>query len=155
MYIVTSSSPEHTFSLGFHVGTFVHPGDILCLIGHLGAGKTLFVKGIAKALSVNSEQVTSPTFTLINEYAGDYLLYHFDVYRLENPEELEDLGYEEYFYGDGICIIEWGDRVTSYLPQEYLQIGIDKIDETTREIRFTPYGSHYQQLVERIRSEES
>ncbi len=94
------------------------PGMVLALIGDLGAGKTTLTQHIARGLGI-TQPITSPTFTLINEYReGRIPLYHFDVYRLERSEELENLGYEDYFYGDGLCVVEWADKVLDYLPPE-------------------------------------
>lgn len=143
---VTTDSPQATHKLGTQLAGLLEPGDIVSLSGTLGAGKTLFAKGIGTGLEIPAELITSPTFTLINEYSGKYPLYHFDVYRLE-PEEFEDLGYEEYFYGKGICLVEWGNIIESYLPYEYLEVQIGKGQDQQREFRFIAHGTRYQQLV--------
>lgn len=142
-----TNSPEETEKLGVKLGTFLKPGDFVNLIGDLGAGKTLFVKGIASSLNISSREVTSPTFTLINEYTGTIPVFHFDVYRLEHQEELEDLGYEEYFFGEGVTLVEWGDQIPNYVPDERLEIVFHRIDEKTRKLGFTAKGSRYEQLV--------
>jgi len=143
-------SPEETMQLGQRLARLLGPGDVVCLTGELGAGKTHFAKGIARGLCVR-EVVTSPTFTLIKEYEGRMPFYHMDVYRLEGPEELADLGYDEYFYGEGVTLIEWADRVADVLPDERLDIEL-KIEgellENTRVFSFAPHGRHYQDLVE-------
>ena len=110
MLLIQSQNPEQTLAIGKAVGEVLRPGDFINLNGTLGAGKTLLVKGIAEGQGIDPEDVTSPTFALINEYHGRYSLYHFDIYRLDRPEELEDIGYEDYFFGTGICLVEWGDE---------------------------------------------
>ena len=103
-----------------------HPGTVFCLTGDLGAGKTTLTKGIAKALGV-TEAVTSPTFTIVQEYdSGSLPLYHFDVYRVSDPEELFELGFEEYLHGKGVCIIEWADLIRDLLPAKRIEVSIDR-----------------------------
>lgn len=115
-----TNSPEETRRIAGALAGILEEGDFLALEGDLGAGKTCFVKGLARGLGAPGG-VTSPTFSLIHEYLGGRLpLYHFDVYRLRRPEELEGLGYEEYFYGDGVCAVEWSDLIGSYLPADRL-----------------------------------
>lgn len=143
---VKTDSPQATQQLGERLAPLLKPGDLLSLNGTLGAGKTLLVKGVGTGLGIAEDLITSPTFTLINEYNGKYLLYHFDVYRLE-PEDLEDLGYEEYFYGDGICLIEWGNIIESYFPQDYLEIKLDKLQGEQRQLTFIGHGKRYRELV--------
>jgi len=111
----TTSSAEETKRLGASLARDAKSGDIFALTGNLASGKTTFIQGFCEALKVEVP-VTSPTFTLINEYPGRLPIYHFDCYRLEGPEDLYDLGYEEYFFGNGIVLIEWADRVESLLP---------------------------------------
>ncbi|MDR2904109.1 MAG: tRNA (adenosine(37)-N6)-threonylcarbamoyltransferase complex ATPase subunit type 1 TsaE [Clostridiales bacterium] len=100
-------------------------GGIYCLVGGLGAGKTAFTKGFAEGLSI-ADDVTSPTFGIINEYDGKLNLYHFDVYRILSIDEMEDTGYEEYFYGDGVCLIEWADMIAALIPENAVWITITK-----------------------------
>jgi len=128
------------------------PGDIITLNGELGAGKTCLAKGIARGMGI-AGHVTSPTFTLINEYAGKIPLFHLDVYRLGSPDELEDLGYEEYFYGSGVTLIEWAGLVEEYLPLDRLDIFINKPEEKDgcRQMQFVPNGIRYQQLVKELK----
>lgn len=105
------------------------PGQVIALIGDLGAGKTTLAKYIAEGLGVE-ERITSPTFTLIHEYqSGRLPFYHFDVYRLEDPEEMYELGYEEYFYGDGLCVVEWADKVEEMIPEDALWLYLSYGDE--------------------------
>ncbi|ABO51392.1 protein of unknown function UPF0079 [Desulforamulus reducens MI-1] len=148
---IKTGSPEETKYLGEQLATLLKPGDVICLNGDLGAGKTAFSQGVARGLGVTGA-VTSPTFTLINEYEGRLPLYHFDVYRLDGPEDMEDLGYEEYFYGHGVCLIEWAQRVRDVLPQERLDINLirEANAESVRIVYFEPAGNRYQQLVEEL-----
>lgn len=129
---IISRSPTETISAGKKIGEKLKAGDIVCLEGDLGAGKTHFVKGIAEALEINSDEVLSPTYTLIHEYEGTLPLYHFDCYRMESPREALEIGAEEYFYGEGICVIEWPERIASLIPPEALWITIEIADRETR-----------------------
>lgn len=146
----TAKSPQATTALGTALAQVLEPGDVISLEGDLGAGKTQFVKGIGIGFGIDPDQITSPTFTLINQYEGKFPIYHFDVYRIE-PQELEDLGYEEYFYGSGICLVEWGNIVRDYLPEKYLQIMINKTADDQREFTFTAFGERYQRLISELK----
>jgi tRNA threonylcarbamoyladenosine biosynthesis protein TsaE len=149
--IIRSSGVNETVYCGKVVGKRLKAGDIIGLVGELGAGKTYFVKGVAEGLEVLEDQyVTSPTFTLINEYQGSVTLYHFDLYRIRNEREIERLGYEEYLFGDGVVIIEWAEKMSGLLPEELLLIEIKREDENTREIIFTGKGTRYTKIVEEI-----
>lgn len=128
----SSTSPEETITYGRAFAKELHPGDVVCLYGDLGAGKTHFVKGIAEGLGINRDEVQSPTFTLINELDGTMPLYHFDCYRMESPREAIEIGAEEYFYGDGVSIIEWPERIESLLPPQAIRITIEAPDKKTR-----------------------
>ena len=113
---------EETNALGLKLAAEAKPGMVIGLTGDLGVGKTSLSKAIARGLGV-TETITSPTFTIVKEYkSGRMPLYHFDVYRLTDPEELYELGYEEYFYGEGICLVEWADMVHEFLPEDTLHI---------------------------------
>ena len=115
--------------LGEMTGGKLKPGTVVCLDGDLGVGKTVFVKGVAKGLGIK-EPVVSPTFTILQEYReGRIPLYHFDVYRIEDPEEMYEIGFDDYLYGDGVCLIEWAKRVTELLPENVLRITIAKDPE--------------------------
>ena len=120
-----SNSEEETRRAAAEIAAGLKPGDVIALNGDLGAGKTAFVKGIAEYFSWEDD-VTSPTFTLVNEYGGDVCIYHFDVYRLENPSIEECDWMDDYFFGDGICIIEWADNIKSVLPADSIRIDILK-----------------------------
>lgn len=110
------------------------PGDVICLSGELGAGKTHFVKGFAEAFDLSPDLVVSPTFTIVHEYPGSVPIYHFDCYRLESVEDALEIGAEEYFYGDGVCIIEWPERITELLPAGHLWISIEITGPESRRI---------------------
>ena len=121
-----SRSPEETFALGEKMGREAMPGKVYCLNGDLGVGKTVFTQGFSKGLGID-EPVNSPTFTIVQVYEeGRIPLYHFDVYRLGDPEEIEEIGYEEYFFGDGVCLIEWPERIEDYIPEGAVTITIEK-----------------------------
>lgn len=131
------------------LGKLVNSGDVICMVGDLGAGKTTFIQALAAGLGVE-DYVTSPTFTLINEYEGRIPLYHFDVYRIDHIDEMENLGYEEYFYGDGICAIEWADLIKDILPYNYLWIEIEITGAESRLICFTGTNDYYREMVEEL-----
>lgn len=150
MLKIISKSEEQTYKLGEYIGKALQQGDIICLTGDLGAGKTAFTKGIGIGLDIK-EFITSPTYTIINEYDGRISLFHFDVYRLEGVEEMYELGYEEYFFGDGAVVIEWADIVKDIIPQERLWITILRgKEENTREIMFDASGERYQKLIKEL-----
>ncbi|HZR77598.1 MAG TPA: tRNA (adenosine(37)-N6)-threonylcarbamoyltransferase complex ATPase subunit type 1 TsaE [Chthoniobacterales bacterium] len=129
-----SNRPEETESFGREFGGKVKAGDVLALVGELGSGKTQFVKGLCAALHSNAV-ATSPTFTLIHEYAGGRLpVYHFDFFRLENQEAAERLGLEEYFFGDGVSVVEWADRFRELIPENAQWITFQTKSETQRAI---------------------
>ncbi|MBO4767522.1 MAG: tRNA (adenosine(37)-N6)-threonylcarbamoyltransferase complex ATPase subunit type 1 TsaE [Lachnospiraceae bacterium] len=124
--VVESNSAEETFHYGQLLGEKVPAGTIVCLNGDLGVGKTVFAKGVARGLGV-SEPVSSPTFTIVQEYReGRIPLYHFDVYRIEDPEEMYEIGYEEYFFGDGVCLIEWAEQIRELIPASAVSVTIEK-----------------------------
>ena len=135
---IQSKSSEDTFRIGAIIGAGADKGDIVALIGDLGTGKTRLTQGIAAGLEVPAAYpITSPTFTLINEYPGRFVLYHFDIYRLEGSKDLEDMGYEDYFYGDGVVVIEWAERIRDILPEGVLFINLAYLDEHNRELVIT------------------
>lgn len=141
---------EETQNFGIKLGKALKKGDILCLNGDLGAGKTTFTKSIGLGLGV-SEYITSPTFALINQYSGRLPVYHFDVYRLENIEEINDLGFDEYFYGDGVCIIEWADKIEKMIPKERIVIDIEKgQDLNGRILKISGFQGRYEELVREL-----
>lgn len=143
---------EETKRFGIKLGSLLKPRDVVCLIGDLGAGKTTLTKSIGLGLGVD-DYITSPTFVLINEYTGRIPVYHFDVYRLENVEELYDLGFDEYFYGKGVSIIEWADKIEKLLPEERIVLDIKRgIDLDERRIGITIYGDRYKEIVKELKN---
>lgn len=149
-YKITSNSENETIELAQNIESEKFPNMVICLIGDLGSGKTMFTKGFASSLEVK-EEITSPTFNIIKEYtSGEMPLYHMDVYRLDG--KVDDIGIEDYYNKDGICIIEWADMIKDYLPEERLEIKfkLSSEDEDTRIITITPYGSKYEELCEAI-----
>lgn len=122
----SSFSPEETFKIAEELGKDAKAGDIFCLNGDLGTGKTLFSQGFAKGLGIE-ESVNSPTFTIVQEYNdGRLSFYHFDVYRIADAEEMEEVGFTDMIYGDGVCLIEWADLISDILPDHYVRVTIEK-----------------------------
>ncbi len=152
MKTITSKSIDETKSFGKNLAKYLNKGDVIILNGDLGAGKTAFVTGVASYWNKENE-VSSPTFTIINEIVlkDDLSLFHFDVYRLSDEDEFYAIGGEEYFE-KGITFMEWGETIKSALPKEYLEIRIDKNNdnENLRIINLIPHGNHYEELTERI-----
>lgn len=121
-----TNSPQETFALGRLLGEQAYQGQIFCLDGDLGAGKTIFAQGFASGLGI-TEPVSSPTFTIVQQYEGGRLpLYHFDVYRIGDVSEMDEIGYEDCFYGDGVCLIEWSRLILEILPDEVVRVRIEK-----------------------------
>lgn len=131
---IISHSVEETIRTGYEFGKQLKPGDIICLKGDLGAGKTHFVKGVASAFGIKPEKVSSPTYTLIHEYSSRIPVYHFDCYRLEREQEALEIGAEEYFYGDGVCLIEWPEKISSLIPEDAFEVEINHRSGSEREI---------------------
>lgn len=124
--IYESYSPEDTLAIGEKIGREAVPGELCTLTGDLGVGKTVLTQGIAKGLDIK-EYVNSPTFTIVQEYeSGRMPLYHLDVYRIGDIEEMDEIGYEDYFYGEGLCIVEWADLIRELIPEDHIQIIIEK-----------------------------
>lgn len=124
--VFESFSPEETFEIGKALGERARVGQVICLNGDLGTGKTVFTQGFAEGLDIE-DAVNSPTFTIIQVYdEGRIPLYHFDVYRIGDPAEMDELGYEEYFFGDGVCLIEWSILIEELIPEEAIQVTIEK-----------------------------
>lgn len=129
----TTFSPEETKEFGRALARELKAGSLVALIGPLGSGKTVLIQGICSGLGV-TEFVTSPSFVIINEYPGKVKVYHFDLYRLENVQEFIKLGYEEYFYGRGITLIEWAEKIKAFLPEKRLEISLEIVSEKKRKI---------------------
>ena len=147
-YKLTSRCEEDTLEIAENIESEKFPGMVMCLDGELGSGKTVFVKGFAKALGIK-ETITSPTFSLVKEYYdGEMPLFHMDVYRLDDSNK--NFGLDDYLNQDGICIIEWPEMIENQLPEERLDIKIKVIDDETRVLVFTPYGQQYEELCEAV-----
>ena len=145
-YKVISKSEEETIALAQNIESEKFPNMVICLNGDLGSGKTLFTKGFAHGLGI--DEITSPTFTIIKEYQGELMLYHMDVYRLEDSNE--NIGIEEYFDRGGVTIIEWSDMIKNILPEERLEIKFVITGDNTRTIILTPYGEKYKNICEEV-----
>ncbi len=149
---IISHSSAQTQRLGVRLGNLLHGGELILLDGQLGTGKTTFTQGLAQGLGI-SETVNSPTFTLLKEYQGrirvgqaptsGLALYHFDIYRLDDPEEIVDLGFEDYFYGSGVSVVEWAEKAGHFWPAERLRIHMKMLNETKRGLLFVATGAHY------------
>ncbi len=124
--VIETGAPEETFALGKKIGRAAGPGQIYTLTGDLGVGKTVFTQGVAAGLDIE-EPISSPTFTIIQVYEeGRLPFYHFDVYRIGDIEEMEEIGYDDYFFGQGICLIEWADLIEEILPENLIRVTIEK-----------------------------
>ncbi|GIN59618.1 tRNA (adenosine(37)-N6)-threonylcarbamoyltransferase complex ATPase subunit type 1 TsaE [Lederbergia ruris] len=147
---IRSNRPEDTYLIAKRLGERLGPNDVILLEGDLGAGKTAFTKGLASGLDIQ-RTVNSPTFTIIKEYQGRVPLYHMDVYRVE--DSLEDLGLEEYFYNQGVSVVEWAHLIKEQLPTENLTVYLYHEGQTERRIVFQPNGKRYEALCEELRNE--
>ena len=144
--IIETHSPRETFEVGKKIGTNAEPGQIYTLTGDLGVGKTVFTQGVAAGLGI-TEPVNSPTFTIIQEYEDGRLpFYHFDVYRIGDIEEMEEIGYDDYFFGKGICLIEWAELIEEIRPEKRIEVTIEKDLEK---------GFDYRKITIRERGEET
>jgi tRNA threonylcarbamoyladenosine biosynthesis protein TsaE len=152
MFSVITSSPEQTWRTGEMLGARLGAGDLVCLYGDLGAGKTSFSYGIALGLGVQEQYISSPTFTFVNEYKGRVPFYHIDLYRLKDPGELESIGFEEYIDSDGVTVIEWAERAEDDLPVECLSVYLSYVNDHSREIGFLAEGERYEKLLEDLRA---
>ncbi len=163
MLKIVSHSERETMNLGAKLIRFLGPGDIVCLFGALGAGKTILVKGMAKGLGISKDEVMSPSFVLVREYlpAGRQThsvkktktgipLYHLDLFRLRNPKDILSLGYEEYLYAQGICVIEWAQRMKGFLPAEFLKIELEIKGKTARAIRLIANAERYRRVLKKL-----
>lgn len=146
-YKITTHSEAETIEIAENIESEKFPNMAICLNGELGSGKTLFTKGIAKAMGIK-ENITSPTFTIIKEYDGELPLYHMDVYRLDG--NTDGLGLEEYYHKGGVVVIEWADTILDVLPEERLDITIKTLSEEKRMLIITPYGKRYEELCEAV-----
>ena len=143
---LTTRSPEETHELGRAIGKLSQPGDVVLLIGELGTGKTCLTQGIAWGLDIR-EYTLSPTFVIMREMYGRLPLYHIDLYRLDNIEEIDDLGLDDYLYGDGVCVVEWAGKGLSIMPPEHFLVEITYLPGTERWFRLQPVGQRYLEML--------
>ena len=148
---IISKSVNDTIRIGKAIAGNLEQGDIICLFGELGSGKTVLTKGVARGLGIEKNKVISPSFVLIREHAHAKLpLYHFDLYRLSLPQDILALGYEEYIYGKGVTVIEWADRLKYLTPPEFLKIELTLKAGSKRLLKFSAAGERYKELLEKI-----
>jgi tRNA threonylcarbamoyladenosine biosynthesis protein TsaE len=153
--IIQTQSAFETIRIGRSIGRHLRSGDVVALVGELGTGKTQFIKGLAAGAGVGRPTyISSPSFTLINEYPGRVPFYHLDLFRLEQEKEAEDLGLEDYFQSGGIIAIEWADKIPSLLPKEMFLIYFAYTGTNTRTLEITGKGTRYLNLVDQIQSSE-
>jgi tRNA threonylcarbamoyladenosine biosynthesis protein TsaE len=145
-----SGSVRDTLHAGSVIARHLRESDIVCLFGELGSGKTVLAKGIAEGLGIGRNSVISPTFVLIRQYVGKKTMFHFDLYRLSAAGDIAGLGYEEYFYDDGISVIEWPERLGALMPREYLRVELDIRGQNKRIISMSGFGIRYTQIVKEI-----
>jgi tRNA threonylcarbamoyladenosine biosynthesis protein TsaE len=151
---ITTHSADETRQLGRTIGRLANQPLIIALIGDLGSGKTAFVQGLAKGLDVPAEYyITSPTFTLINEYPGRLPLFHADLYRLETVQDLEDIGLDELIYDQGVLAVEWADKLAHTLSGDYLVLQYEIIDDDCREINLIAYGQNGINLIKALEAQ--
>lgn len=150
---VKTRGVKETISLGRAVGRHLSPGDVICLSGELGTGKTCFVKGLAEGLGIKAKNVTSPTFIIIREYKGKIPLYHIDLYRIGFVEDIRDIGMEEVIYGQGVTAIEWAEKISDKLPDERIEIALKYGDEKTRSIEMSAFGPHHSEILKKTMKE--
>jgi len=154
LFKIVSESAEQTFAIGLAVGKKAWEGDVFALSGELGAGKTCFTGGLARGLGVGEDYViTSPTFTLVNEYPGRCRFCHFDVYRLNQVGDLDDLGYDEYLSGKGVIAIEWAEKIAGALPHHAVSIDFEYVNENKRIIKISGPQEKVHDLVKDIERE--
>ena len=143
---LTSHSPEETQRFGKELGHLARAGDVILLVGNLGAGKTCLTQGIAWGLNIDG-YARSPSFVVVNEYRGRLPMYHIDLYRLDNIAEIIDLGLDDYLYGQGLCVVEWADKALDLMPPQNLLIKIDLLGENERKLELTPHGQQYVEML--------
>jgi tRNA threonylcarbamoyladenosine biosynthesis protein TsaE len=156
MFSVVTRNECETRALGEKVGALLRPGNFVALYGELGTGKTRFVQGVALGAGVKPDiHVTSPTYTIVNEYIGVYPVYHFDLYRLGGDADIAELGFDEYFFGNGICLVEWAERLDYELPDQHLKVFFYHGEDDTRRVEFDWRGECYQEIVRKIVASET
>jgi tRNA threonylcarbamoyladenosine biosynthesis protein TsaE len=147
-----SNSVKETAEIGKKLGRILEPGDIICLFGNLGSGKTVLAKGIAVGLGINKKNVISPSFVLMRQHiSGRIPLYHFDLYRLKSCEDILAIGYEDYLFAQGASVIEWADRLKYLLPKHFLKIELKVAGQLRRELKLIPKGAHYGKILKGLK----
>lgn len=155
MRVFVTTSPCQTLSLGGAIAALLEPGDFVSLKGELGAGKTTFAQGLARGLGVAADTpVTSPTYTLLNLYPTQIPLYHFDLYRLSDDDDALAAGFDEYFSANGICLVEWPERLSSLLPESRLEILLEYYGDEARRIELHPFGDRFLRLMTSLPGDE-
>lgn len=147
-----SGSAGQTTNIGMKLGKLAAAGDVVLLVGPLGAGKTCLTQGIARGLGIH-EYTASPSFVLVREYQGKLPLYHIDLYRLDRLEEIAQLGLDDYISGNGVCVVEWADKGLTVLPPEHLLIEIQIVSTLKRRLCFTPRGTRYSEMLSKLERE--
>ena len=146
-----SRRPEDTQNIGRTLGAHAQPGHVFLLVGDLGAGKTCLTQGVLWGLGVD-EYARSPSFVLVSQYRGRLTIYHIDLYRLGTPAEVGDLGLDEYLYGDGLCVVEWADRLPTLFLEDHLKIRIERLGQNQRRLAVSTNGPDYSGLMDAVRS---
>lgn len=144
---IISHSEAETLKTAKRLAKNLAKGDILFLKGNLGSGKTTFTKGLCEGLGISQAEVKSPTFVLMHEYEGRLPVYHFDLYRLEREEQLDELDADLFFYGRGVSVVEWSDRIQKQKPKQFLEVEFKHAGEKERQLVFSPFGKHYETLL--------
>ena len=150
MLEMVSNSAAQTRNMGMKLGKLAAAGDVILLVGPLGAGKTCLTQGIARGLGIH-EYTASPSFVLVREYRGRLPLYHIDLYRLDRLEEIADLGLDDYLYGNGVSVVEWADKGLAALPFDHMIIEMHYLGQTRRRLTFSPTGARYGDMLSRLR----
>ena len=151
MLQIISNSPLETEELGFQLGSLLKAGAFIALQGALGGGKTCFIRGLVAAVAPQSSHlVASPTFAIMNSYKGDIPVYHFDFYRLNGDSDIAELGFDDYFNGDAVCVIEWSERLCELLPDDYITVLFELSGENCRSVSLTTFGPISQNILEQL-----
>lgn len=148
---IVSRSPLETEQLGYRLGLVLRPGSFLALRGDLGGGKTCFTRGVVSSLAPSAaHMVASPTFAIMNSYPGQVPVYHFDFYRLSGDDDIAELGFEEYFNGNGVCVVEWSERLGALMPADHLVVEFDYLEDDQRLITITATGPFSMDMLEQL-----
>ena len=147
---LTSHSPEETQRFGKELGHLAQAGDVILLVGNLGAGKTCLTQGIAWGLNIDG-YARSPSFVVVNEYRGRLPMYHIDLYRLDSIAEIAEIGLDDYLNGNGLCVVEWADKALNLMPPQNLLIKIDLLGDNERKLGLTSYGERYKEMITDIK----